>query len=1770
MANMSTWLGSTGLWRQVAASAEVREALEALQPLPDLPPDAADEHEGLLQPGFNKNPLGHLSLSLQLPVSPRAYLLTLMGPVGQRTGFRLAIDLSEGGAQRAVLGLLEKLPGMLLKPARKQLVDGQTVLEPIPGKVSIEHEGLWLVLAGDAEQAPRWTVSASKRPPDGLVKLSLNPPTVLLAESGFGLELAEGLWVDDSSVGRAGGVSLDAQRLPVAAAADTPAWHGLVMRQMRMHFPRGVPLLGGHAVDGHLHVGFSPTPGIDLVLRAELPADGDRPPLKVLIECRDPTATGIEGLVPTYAEIEMTLPWPRQQDSIADRGAFTVGGGKPVKARARLSRAAGSAQQAPRTVVQLALESQGPDGLLRVDSSGGEPAAKVVVAAATTASALAADGAGPALRTLLTAAVGLSSFLHSGKFVVHGATLMSEGEAAPVGGRYALLLDYSVDAVVDSLGFGPLQISMKQERPLKLRAREVRLTVDPSRSGLDMFDLDFQAARMEVEDPGGWQVGNLSDLFDVTGTRSGRGSQWFEIDLRFRIDLGPVRVSGATLRATFDNLAAVPRVSLRGLDAAVQMQPLISGRGGVSLSEDGFTASLAVKIVPLGLGAQADVAVKPPMVHLGLGVEFPGPLPLANSGMALYALGGFFTANGQPKLPAGPDPIQNQLDWTPAPANFEPAQAFSFGLEAVIGTAPDMGFSFSARAGLVIRTPEVAVRGALSGRVMGPRVGLSRADDGPEVGVRARGVVVIDPQDAVMVAVEGRYTIPKVLDVRVPFGARFPVTAGQLNQWFVHLGADGHNAPGEGRQMGPVRAVLLPGLLDQGADAYVMMRGAGITDWPRGESGSRSYQGFICAFGAGFTAIWGLKPIVWAEIHARADILLATSPLTLAGRAQVGGSLHVTIFSVGVDAMLEMLVTQGQPPWLKAEVCGHIELLFTTLRRCVRVEMGAPFKPVPPPPERSPLDGPQQLVDDNYQITRTLSPTREEAEAADAVWPDAIPVLTFGTAPLLAGLAAPQFPAALTDASGPRAAPQGSDRLEYRWSFTELSLLDVTDPAAPQPVPGPMSSSWLMPKFDDAQQRSQPAELALLTPDAGLWLNALSNAGSALPHDPLGTQTQICRLQVQALPGVAAGHAAEPWGPTGDVMLPPDPVSTNPLQSQPSVMLSSTVGQPGAVNLPRLDEAWAAQQAWPMVTRPAAYVALEPPQALNNLALREAFFPSGLAALGARMAERLRIGRTPPHQHLQFEAQEPLTALRLWLLWQGPPAAAPAPADAGITVSDEHGQAWVVVDRRPLANGTEAWAWGPPQDLRTRRFTATHRLEQRWGVLGVVGITDSARAAADAQNQALAEEAARQRTAAQQGPSTTSVPTAAGRCVLQPERVYELRARLHWQARLRFLRDGNEEQSLASGDAEHRWYWRTAPAATPANTPPDSMRLQYLRPWQKSFAPELLLRHVRGFEPAQSEYHRFPDDPAQVHFGVAHVGALLDSYGLEMQVRVRRVDKPAVPDVVKRPQWSWSSQASWMGESEQLRAAAAEASPCELPRQQASAGITLKLGARATYELGIEVKRKGSPLSGPAGTWLHGVTFGTSRWRDVREMQLACGFGTGGPGRPMGKPLGDVALRAPERLVAQHAWGDDATLQAWLAAQAMDGWPAPDQPRVSQLWRAAPGNRWEWVGVWLESPEPLHRPGRVTLGAWAVRSGNRTIEDPFDIQLSDHSGTRWLLARSSPMDLASVRLGVRWVNPRLRMILLDSALPNTPPTPPTPRTGWMELALQPSFAQEAL
>src|SRR6185312_3755843 len=82
--------------------------------------------------------------------------------------------------------------------------------------------------------------------------------------------------------------------------------------------------------------------------------------------------------------------------------------------------------------------------------------------------------------------------------------------------------------------------------------------------------------------------------------------------------------------------------SIRGLDAQITMPGVIEGEGKVSISNGGFEAMIRVNVVPVGFNAEASLRLQGQMVLLDLAADLPGPLPLDNSGLGLFGVGGTF------------------------------------------------------------------------------------------------------------------------------------------------------------------------------------------------------------------------------------------------------------------------------------------------------------------------------------------------------------------------------------------------------------------------------------------------------------------------------------------------------------------------------------------------------------------------------------------------------------------------------------------------------------------------------------------------------------------------------------------------------------------------------------------------------------------------------------------------------------------------------------------------------------------------------------------------------------------------------------------------------------------------------------------------------------------------------------------------------------------------------------------------------------------------
>src|SRR5262249_50009680 len=201
---------------------------------------------------------------------------------------------------------LATVPGYALTGATVQIA-GSTTRLVAAGDVRLEGANLSLLIRGKAGSIADMILTPASGGPDGIVKLDFVPDAVLLGGSGFGLRLPNGVVLDFSPNASAPGASIIAGT-PQQTPADQDPWQGVVARKAELFLPSTVPLFSDQPIETAVAVGQQPTPGVDLVVATRVPAKGKRPEIRLRIECRDPTATGATGLLPTLVEAEMTLP----------------------------------------------------------------------------------------------------------------------------------------------------------------------------------------------------------------------------------------------------------------------------------------------------------------------------------------------------------------------------------------------------------------------------------------------------------------------------------------------------------------------------------------------------------------------------------------------------------------------------------------------------------------------------------------------------------------------------------------------------------------------------------------------------------------------------------------------------------------------------------------------------------------------------------------------------------------------------------------------------------------------------------------------------------------------------------------------------------------------------------------------------------------------------------------------------------------------------------------------------------------------------------------------------------------------------------------------------------------------------------------------------------------------------------------------------------------------------------------------------------------------
>ncbi|MET7989005.1 hypothetical protein [Streptomyces sp. NPDC005281] len=1718
---------------RIVFPAAVRGLLDHLAPDPAVPNGpATGPFSGKLKATADDSAGGFAQLSIA-PLGPAIpFTLRLTGPPAARTGFQLDLVPASG---------LLKLPAACA-PATVQpdpaTGGSRLVADPAGGSIALTLNGtdpLAVRIEGSAGQTARQGIVALDAAEQGLLTVGTTPAAFLLGGQGFGLHLPGGLTVDSSATLAPPPVPAGTGGSPPSAAPD---WQGIAIRGAELFLPATTPLVGAGPVPVDLDLG---TPvGLYGRTEAHIPADGSRPAFDATVVWDDPGATSLASALP--AMIEIRVSWsPAETPGPPGVGTIEWLGGRPLRVTGRFTRRSGTSD----FDFGLVVEADGEQGLLAV--KGANPAGKVVVTAAAVAAAFMADadrptpqqplydGFGATLHALLVAAAGLSAFLDDGTVTVHAVEV--DSGFSPAGTKLSLRVDYSVDVLVRTIGLGFMSVGMNPDVPMRLRYRGVRLLVDFAQSGLERFHLSYGEADVDVEDPGGWRIespGTVKDLFDVLGSRSGHGSQWFEIDLRFALDLGPVKVEGATVRVTLGANGAL-RPELRGLDAGLDMPGLFEGEGKVSLGEGRLDLALAARIVPLNIAAAAALTYKPcgsgvNQLVLSLRTDLPGPIPLGNSGLGLYGLGGIFGVHATlPRPGPGVDPVLFQLGIDPFLTNaYTCADGSVFGLGAVVGTAPDLGFTFSAKCVLVIGLPDIAVRASLQGRFLSRRVLMTEDLGPPTEGGSLVGALVVD-DDGVTAALRAHYEVPVLFTADAPFGARFPAKG---RDWYVRLGSD--NVLGRGP--GPLQVRVLPHIFPIGAWAYLMVEGDGI---PRlGGDPTLSPTGFSLGFGAGFTVRYGI-PLIHVDVSASVLLALGTRPVLLAGVGHLSGSLHLGPVSIGASADVAFQVApELGDTWIQFRVCGEVDLFFFSLQGCVSVELGEKNGTIP-----DPVDWPLEsvgLADHRYTKTAdaVLSGARPPTASLPTVWPDAIPLLQFTNGPA-DGLRPGPFSTELAwPATEIGDGVVGNDRVNYTYTLTSLDLTAV-DPATgvETPVGGPLDAAWQDIKAGAPGQRGA-RELALLTWESALWTRKLADGGVDDPNNPAPKVARRCRTRYEPDPGWALGVLGSRHGPGTPWRLP----------TESAAGAYASVFDAGVdacwLQLP-LDDPTAGLFPYTFPLRLGTPVSFEEPLDTVERRFTGAFtlpHVEGLPLDSDPEESAPGIGEVWFDVFLAFseELRDPCLVLQL-PFWPdgladrmqvrliGPDGSStPFPYSSA---DDEPGLGDTFVRRYELRDG----------EVYTGVALNYHPALAPQ-VLGVRAVTRKAWDTAEAAT-----------SAAQQAGSTAAAKAAAvtPRPMLRPGTVYRVDVGVDGQGR----RDGKD------GNVVHRTdsYWfRTADMSGPA----PSGNEQYVQgptpatPASRALAkdhydtfvaapavhqrtdrfdPVYLQRYVLSWMPRDKTGDWFHGDPVGVQLEVDHVPDLAAAYDHDTVVRVRRTDPTkGHPDPFEEQSFT-AAQHLWKAvvsegqprADQLLQHEIEEYGGCAYPKPGATAGGRPTLQPRSTYELSLAFPFRDSGGTGKqGGAQIRGGIFGTSRYSGPDALLEDLGFVQGGA--EGGGLAGD--LQAVKILMAPGDTTADGGLEQALVRLGIGRLVPVRSGRTSALW-VEQGGTWALHGVLVEAPEPVHRTDSLGIAGYGGRlrvGGLRCGAHAFETVIRSGSGDRLLFLTAIPFGPAGpLALSVR-------------------------------------------
>ena len=718
-----------------------------------------------------------------------------------------------------------------------------------------------------------------------------------------------------------------------------------------------------------------------------------------------------------------------------------------------------------------------------VDAEGNEAIANAVIA-----------GAEVAIATTL----GLTGMIEFRKFTLFGIELSAtqllpddaSGEQTRFG-NIAALFDYAIDFVVD-INLGVIRIQSARDRnnvPMLTRVRYRGFGFRLDFIDADTYQPVFDTSRgfeLGLSEPGALVVsGPLGPILRIITVRVARENPLvLETDLGLNINLGVISVDSIRARIPIDP-PGVPTIIPTGI--SVNIPGAIVGSGFLDIRDNGFAGAIDITLVPIKLRIQASAGLENLEVgerritafFLGLGVEFPAPIPLANSGLGIYGLLGLFGMHYKrdEEPPVNPA-LPVSLDWFYNKAKGEPhliavegrrtwiasPDRWSFGVGVILGTM-EGAFILNLKGMLVLELPGPRILVFVKAQILQPRPPSGKPAD-QTTGILA----VVDlniPARYIAIGLIFTYEVKDLLRIEIPIDALF--SFDDVENWHLYIGSLRNKASAD--ILGIAKGT-----------AYLMFDGKGIPDFPLG-----ALQGFSIAAGIAASLLIGNESSgLYARVSGSVDMGVSTDPLHFFGRMRLEGRIHLWFIGLGASAKLD--IEGPEPLFVKGEVCGSVDLWFTEIEGCVGISIGDP-NPLPNPlplalglslqshspglVEGQATDGP---------IDASLGVADDVGEIVTDVPLDAIPVLQMRYPPVFSAAATGLKPSS----SAPTLAP-GSDgwfslgglpgeegAREARYEITNLSITPaLLDATAGIPV------TWWQPARANTSEDSQSTDKAV-------------------------------------------------------------------------------------------------------------------------------------------------------------------------------------------------------------------------------------------------------------------------------------------------------------------------------------------------------------------------------------------------------------------------------------------------------------------------------------------------------------------------------------------------------------------------------------------------------------------------------------------------------------------------------------------------------------------